>query len=166
MKKWLKDRDLSPGPSVSIFQDIADALENFKKEIIEGGVELLVDATTALARSADEESESDQLDIYSTGLESSSLDFENAPLDSCQRSLTLPASLRPQPLLIAKPPTSFPLEATQVAQDESAQAMAQLLAQLRKSPHPLGSESSSQMNNQSSSSSSTLGVKRKRENDG
>eukprot|EP00981_Chlorochromonas_danica_P001569 scaffold341_cov154-Ochromonas_danica.AAC.13 len=59
MKKWLKDRNLQPGPCVSTHADMFEALTEFKKELMTAGVSLNVDANTALNQRGDTSSSSD-----------------------------------------------------------------------------------------------------------
>lgn len=183
MRKWLKDRELGPGPASSIHADMLQAVSEFKKELAAAGVELLVDASAALSgaqgySSEDDEQSDGEKDKPAPAVEQppskpaeprltgkkrqllakvateeqqrkecrTADDEENATSASSSSSFTvhdapgkqmIPQSLRPQPIIIGAGQTassSVNFAQTVSAQDESAQAMATLLYQLKKSP--------------------------------
>lgn len=156
MKKWLKDRELIPGPGVSVHHDMLVALSSFKQDLSRAGVELLVDANSALADSEEESSEDETVeklgqngqplsssgsvvsfaDMVDSHVSTSSLNANSEANSSS--GMAIPPSLRPQPIIISS--SSNTMESTAydhtsiASQDESTRQMAHILYQLKKSP--------------------------------
>jgi hypothetical protein len=188
MKKWLKDRELQPGPNISTHPDMFQALSLFKKDLAQVGVELVVDAHAALSGNhgdtSDEENESEVERANASLLLQQAAAMNASPIPVIKKKLLhakhqlvqskqaaggrgergasaaaavlekvmssssgesgaasglmrIPATLRPQPIVInaAAPAAIVDVRYVQSGvQDDSAQAMAHLLYQLRKSP--------------------------------